>query len=321
MSSVPASYRGRFAPSPTGSLHFGSLVAALGSYLDARSHQGEWLIRIEDLDPPREVPGAADDILRTLEAYGFQWDGEIRYQSQRLAYYREAMERLLEAEQAFPCVCTRSDIVKSNRMGPGGWVYPGTCRTGIDPGRIARSVRIKTDPAPVVIHDRIQGEYGQSLQSDIGDYVIRRADGLFAYQLAVVVDDYRQGITHVVRGLDLLSSTPRQIHLQRLLDVPTPAYAHLPLVVDANGRKLSKQLGSRPVTRDNALESLAAAYAFLHQEPAPDTPATLEEFWDWAMAHWDIFRIPALKANALPPEALAGISPRSTTEDTEERRE
>ena len=303
MSSVPASYRGRFAPSPTGSLHFGSLVAALGSYLDARSHQGEWLIRIEDLDPPREVPGAADDILRTLEAYGFQWDGEIRYQSQRLAHYQEAMERLLDAEQAFPCACSRSDIAKSNRTGSGGLVYPGTCRTGIDPGRIARSVRIRTDPAPVVIHDRIQGDFSQSLQRDIGDYVIRRADGLFAYQLAVVVDDACQGMTHIVRGLDLLSSTPRQIHLQRLLNVPTPTYAHLPLVVDTSGRKLSKQLGSRPVTRDNALDSLTAAHGFLNQDPAPDKPASLEEFWAWALSHWDLSKIPALAADAPPPDA------------------
>ncbi len=317
MSSVPVSYRGRFAPSPTGSLHFGSLVAALGSYLDARSRRGEWLIRMEDLDPPREVPGAADDILRTLDVYGFQWDGEIQYQSRRLAHYREAMDKLLDAEQAFPCACTRGDIAKSNPMGPGGRVYPGTCRTGIDAGRVARSVRIKTDPTPVALHDRIQGDYSQSLQRDIGDYVIRRVDGLFAYQLAVVVDDARQGITHIVRGLDLLSSTPRQIHLQRLLGIATPAYAHLPLVVDASGRKLSKQLGSQPVTTDNALESLAAAHAFLHQEPAPDKPATLEEFWDWALSHWDISRIPALEAGA--PQA--GVVNRLTTEDTEEHRD
>jgi glutamyl-Q tRNA(Asp) synthetase len=299
MPSVPASYRGRFAPSPTGSLHFGSLVAALGSYLDARRHRGQWLIRIEDLDPPREVPGAADDILHTLEAYGFQWDGKVQYQSQRLTHYQEAMEELLSAEKAFPCTCTRSDIATSSRMGSGGWVYPGTCRNGVGTGSPPRSIRIRTHADPISFRDRIQGRYSQSLQQDIGDYVIRRADGLFAYQLAVVVDDAWQGVSHVVRGLDLLTSTPRQIHLQGLLDIPTPVYAHLPLVVDAAGRKLSKQWGSRPVTRNNALESLTAAHVFLNQEPPVEKPATLEDFWDWALSHWEVRRIPALETD--PP--------------------
>ena len=294
---MPAPYRGRFAPSPTGCLHFGSLVAALGSYLDARCNKGEWLVRIEDLDPPREIPGAANDILRTLHAYGFRWDGEIQYQSQRLVHYQAATERLLSTEKAFSCACSRGEIANAGRLGAGGQIYPGTCRNGIEKGRTPRSIRVRTNAEQITFRDQIQGVYSQSLQQDIGDYVIRRADGLFAYQLAVVVDDALQGISHVVRGLDLLSSTPRQMHLQHLLDLPTPVYAHLPLVVDAAGRKLSKQWRSQPVTMHNALDSLTAAFEFLNQRPPIDKPANLGEFWEWALCHWEIGRIPVTSTN------------------------
>ena len=284
-------YRGRFAPSPSGPLHFGSLVAALGSYLDARCNQGTWLVRIEDLDPPREKPGAADDILRTLEAFGFEWDGGIIYQSQRLAAYQEALRELKSQQIAYPCACTRREINEAGSAGLEGTRYPGTCRGGLSANRPALAVRVRTQDDPIRFSDLICGRIEQNLEKQIGDFLIRRSDGLFAYQLAVVIDDAFQDITRIVRGTDLLVSTPRQIYLQRLLALPTPAYAHLPLVLNSQGQKLSKQDGARPVLKENPLPALLAALEFLNQPLPLEPPADLEEFWSWALSHWHIKNI------------------------------
>ncbi len=281
-------YRGRFAPSPTGPLHFGSLVTAVGSYLDARHRGGEWLVRMEDLDRTRERPGAADRILRTLEAFGFHWDDEVLYQSRRDPAYREALERLLDAGLAYPCGCTRREIAERGLPGIEGPRYDGTCRDGLPPGRQPRAYRLRVPAETVTFRDRVCGPCGHNLANEVGDFVIRRADGLFAYQLAVVVDDAWQGITQVVRGADLLLSTPRQIHLQRLLGLPTPDYAHLPLVLDENGRKLSKQSDARPVDPDDPIPALVAALAFLGQPPPPERPATVEGLWQWAIPRWHL---------------------------------
>jgi len=293
-------YRGRFAPSPTGSLHFGSLVAALGSYLDARAYRGQWLVRMEDLDRTREVKGAADEILRTLDRFGFEWDGEVLYQSRRTEAYAEALERLLREDLAYACGCTRREINLAAATGIEGTVYPGTCSRGLPPGRKGRAIRLRTLNQTLSLADRIQGSLRQDLARDIGDFVIRRADGYHAYQLAVVVDDAWQGINQIVRGADLLASTPRQLHLQNLLELPHPDYAHLPLAVDDQGRKLSKQSRDAPVETARPLRALLQALAHLGQALPPETPADLREFWTWAIAHWDPLRIsPVL--NRQPP--------------------
>lgn len=297
---IPPQYRGRFAPSPTGSLHFGSLVAALGSYLEARSRRGAWLVRVEDLDPPREIPGAADDILSTLDAFGFEWDGTVAYQSTRLDAYQAILDDLIRDRLAFGCACTRKEVAQAAKPGPEGPIYPGTCRDRPREGRKPRSIRLRTDDVTVAFHDRVRGPLSQALESEVGDFVIRRADGLFAYQLAVVVDDAWQGITQVVRGADLLTSTPRQIHLQQILGLHTPEYAHLPLVVDAQGRKLSKQHGDLPVIRQQPLRALLEAYRFLGQPLPPAGLGSLREFWDWSLSHWDLARVPARTAVPFP---------------------
>ncbi|TAM44106.1 MAG: tRNA glutamyl-Q(34) synthetase GluQRS [Gammaproteobacteria bacterium] len=286
---MTTSYRGRFAPSPTGPLHFGSLMAAVGSYLQARSQGGQWFVRIEDLDPPREVPGAADDILRTLEAFGFEWDGEVMYQSRRHAAYEAALEKLRRDGTLYACACTRREIADSSVNGIEGPVYPGTCRGGLQPGRNARAWRVRVDGAVVEFDDLLQGRQRSALATDIGDFVVKRADGFFAYQLAVVVDDAEAGITEVVRGADLLHSTPRQIHLQRLLGLPTPRYLHLPVVLNEQGEKLSKQTYAAPVDRANPLPALCWALELLGQlPPSPLHDGGLEDFWRWAMQNWSV---------------------------------
>ncbi|PVV07333.1 MAG: tRNA glutamyl-Q(34) synthetase GluQRS [gamma proteobacterium symbiont of Ctena orbiculata] len=285
-------YRGRFAPTPSGELHFGSLVAAMGSYLDARSHRGEWCLRMEDLDRTREVKGAAKSILLTLEKFGFQWDGEIVYQSQRNAAYTDAVDRLLAARLAYPCGCSRKQIEKRADSGAEGAIYPGTCRGGIANGRTERSIRVLTTGQTITIEDSLQGLISQRLNREIGDFVIRRADGYHAYQLAVVIDDAWQGITDVIRGVDLLSSTPRQHYLQRLLKLPHPEYAHLPLAVDDRGRKLSKQYKDAPVDPARPIESLLHALNFLNQPLPPQCPDSLEAFWEWAVTNWSLAKVP-----------------------------
>jgi glutamyl-Q tRNA(Asp) synthetase len=287
-------YRGRFAPSPTGPLHFGSLVAAIGSYLEARTQHGEWLLRIEDIDTPRVAPGAADDILRCLDAYGMTWDGTVVYQSQRTAAYHAALDQLRARGAVYGCACSRREIADSSLQGIEGPVYPGTCRHGLPAGRSARATRVRTQDARVSFDDAIQGPITQDVEREIGDFVVARADGLIAYQLAVVVDDAAQGISDVVRGADLLDSTPRQIWLQRLLNLPVPRYAHLPVAINAQGEKLSKQTRARAVDWRQPAADLVAALRFLGQE----TPANLEhhalpDIWDWAIQHWQHRRIPA----------------------------
>ena len=280
-------YIGRYAPSPTGPLHFGSLVAAVGSYLDARTRGGRWLLRMEDLDPPREIPGAADGILKTLEAFGFEWDGAVLYQSQRQATYAEAAAALLEAGATFPCACSRKEIADSGVHGLEGPIYPGTCRHGLLVGREARALRLKAPDRAITFEDGLQGSVSQNLARDIGDFIIRRADGVHAYQLAVVVDDAFQGVNQVVRGADLLLSTPRQLWLQELLDLAHPSYLHLPVAVNPAGEKLSKQTHARPVSDTEPGPGLWAALVYLRQRP-PEAlrNASIEEIWAWAIPHW-----------------------------------
>ena len=296
--SLQPAYRGRFAPSPTGPLHFGSLVAAVGSWVDARAPGGEWLVRMEDLDPPREVPGAADGILRTLEAFGLEADGPVIRQSERGGAYRAALDRLRDRGVLFACGCTRREIADSGLPGSdGGLVYPGTCRNGPPPGRAARALRVRVDDAVITYDDALQGEVRQDLGRDVGDFVLLRADGLFAYQLAVVVDDAAQGITDVVRGADLLDSTPRQVLLQRLLGLPTPRYLHLPVATNAAGEKLSKQTSAPALDPSHPAPALVAALRFLGQ-PAPRELeyAAARTVLEWAAANWDRARLPRRRA-------------------------
>lgn len=282
-------YTGRFAPSPTGPLHFGSLVAALASWLDARAAGGRWLVRIEDLDAPRAQPGAADAILRTLERLGLWWDGEVLYQSTRAARYREALDRL--QAHTYWCTCTRREIADSSLglASDGAQIYPGTCLTGIPQGKPARALRVRARGPAISFQDRVQGPAVQDLSREVGDFVLLRADRQFAYQLAVVVDDAAQGVTHVVRGADLLGSTARQIHLQRLLGLATPHYLHVPVALDAAGGKLSKQTGAGVVSPDD----LRRALAFLGQ---PGTGDLAE-----AARNWDPALIPARRGAERPP--------------------
>ena len=294
-----ARYRGRFAPSPTGPLHFGSLVAAVGSYLDARSQGGEWLVRIEDLDAPRAVPGAADGILKTLEGFGFEWDGEVVVQSRRHDMYHAALIRLQLDGDVYPCACSRSEIATAttHTSVDGGLVYPGTCRAGVSEGKAARAWRMRVPDRAFSFIDRIQGEATQNLERDVGDFVLLRADGQYAYQLAVVVDDAAQGVNAVVRGVDLLDSTARQQWLQQCLNVPTPSYAHLPVVVNASGEKLSKQTLAAPVDPAGGSIILAAAMKFLgHSVPAAMHGLPLADFWRWAIAAWSITNVPPVRA-------------------------
>jgi glutamyl-Q tRNA(Asp) synthetase len=283
-------YIGRFAPSPTGPLHAGSLVAALASYLDARAHNGTWLIRIEDIDEARTVPGAAEAILETLRAFGMESDGEVVWQSRRKALYQGAFDRL--DAHAYPCGCNRREIADS-RIGlaaDGAALYPGVCRDGLPQGRTARSLRVRV-PEPgadlIVFTDRLSGEERQQLASESGDFVLRRADGYWAYQLAVVVDDALQGITDVVRGADLLDSTPRQVYLQHLLGYPTPRYLHVPVVRNAAGEKLSKQHGALSIAPGDDVAAIEALLAAAHFLGLPMQRAqSLDAFWKAAIDDW-----------------------------------
>lgn len=292
MSASCSIYRGRFAPSPTGLLHAGSLTTAVGSFLEARSRGGQWLLRMEDLDPPREMPGAAANILRTLEAFGFEWDGEVVYQSQRHHLYRAALEQLITQGDAYGCACTRKEISAQGRRGVDGMVYPGTCRHGLAAGRSPRAWRLRVPDAELGFDDRLQGHYAQQLQRDIGDFVLLRADGFWAYQLAVVVDDIQQQITDIVRGADLLVSTPRQLWLRQCLGGEAVSHCHLPLMVNAAGEKLSKQTLAPAISPALAAQELRLA---LHRlgHAAPAEAQTLAELWQWAHANWALASVPA----------------------------
>ncbi len=297
----PSIYRGRFAPSPTGELHMGSLVAAVASYLEAKTRDGEWLVRIEDLDPPREVPGSAAGILRTLERCGFEWHGEVLYQSTRHDAYIAALETLVGGGDAYPCACSRADVASlATRIGPEGPVYPGTCRNGLR-GRPERAIRFRVPQERVCFDDRLQGRVCQQVAEDVGDFIVRRADGPVAYQLAVIVDDHWQGVTDVVRGADLLSSTPRQLLLQRQLRLPTPGYLHIPLLLDESGAKLSKQSRSLPVDAGTPAAMLVTALRLLQQSPPSGLEhAEVAKIWEWAVKHWMPEHIHGLNRLSIP---------------------
>lgn len=281
-------YRGRFAPSPTGPLHEGSLLTAVCSYLEAHRHGGQWQVRIDDIDPPREQAGAADAILRALELHGFRWDGPVRYQSRRCDNYQAALDTLRRDGLVFGCGCTRRELVAVARNGPNGLIYPGTCRNGLPPGRRTRAWRVRCGDAWVHFEDAFQGPVEASLAGSVGDFVIRRADGYFAYHLAAAVDDGSDGITDIIRGHDLLWCTPPQQHLQRLLGLHVPRYGHLPLLVDAAGQKLSKQQGARPLDDTRPGIQLWHALRRLRQAPPRDLlAANVDTLWEWAESYWD----------------------------------
>lgn len=280
-------YVGRLAPSPTGPLHFGSLLAAVASYCDARAAGGRWLVRMEDIDPPREMLGAAAGILRTLEHYGLLWDGEVRYQSQRSEAYLAAIEQLRRQGEVFWCTCSRSQLA---RLGNG--LYPGTCRAHTAP-RPDAAIRLQVEPGLSAWQDRLFGPQSEEVAATVGDFVIQRRDHLFAYQLAVVVDDADQGITDIVRGADLLDNTARQIYLQQRLGVPTPRYAHLPLAVNADGEKLSKQTFAAPLRDERPEPLLWLALQTLGQQPPPELQtAPVAEQLAWAVSRWRLEAIP-----------------------------
>lgn len=295
------SYHGRFAPSPSGPLHFGSLVAAVASWLDARAAGGRWSLRIEDLDAPRTVAGAADAILRTLEACGLEWDGAVLRQSERAALYDEALARLRAAGLVYRCRCTRREVADSALQGIEGAVYPGTCRNLDLAPDAPGSLRFRVPPGAVAFEDRVQGRVSQDVAREVGDFVLQRSDRLHAYQLAVVVDDADQGITDVVRGADLLASTPRQVLLQRALGFATPRHLHFPVAVDAHGEKLSKQNHAPALDARSAAASLPAALAFLGQEVPGGAGG--RELLAEAVRHWEPARIARAAALAFTPAA------------------
>ena len=290
-------YIGRFAPSPTGPLHFGSLVAAVASYCDARKNHGKWLLRMEDLDRPRTDRGAADTILQQLESFGFEWDGPVVYQSQRDSFYNEALETLNAKQLIYPCTCTRKEIADSStNIGIEGVIYPGTCLQQPIKPDAPIAWRIKTDSIKISFKDAIQGEISQNLQFDIGDFILKRADGLFAYQLAVVVDDAAQGITNIVRGADLLDSTPRQIYLQKQLNYLQPQYAHIPVASNAAGEKLSKQTLAAPIdTFKTSIQLIQALHFLGHTPPASLVNEDQHIIWQWAFSNWQLSKIPQSK--------------------------
>lgn len=293
INSTAGDYCGRFAPSPTGPLHMGSLIAALVSYLDARRHGGRWLLRIEDLDPPREAPGAAAGMIATLARCGFEWDGPIVYQSQRHELYAAALQQLQQQGDVYACGCTRREIGALALPGLDGPIYPGTCRQGLAAGRSARAWRYRVADAELCFDDRWQGRQCQNLSRQVGDFVLRRADGLWAYQLAVVADDAAQGVSDVVRGADLLDSTVRQIALQQSLQLPTPRYLHLPVLCNPVGEKLSKQTLAPALNAQAAVSELWRAAYYLGQQPDPALRnGGLQTLWQWLFNEFDWQRLP-----------------------------
>lgn len=282
-------YRGRFAPSPTGELHFGSLVAAVGSYLQAKSQQGQWLVRIEDVDQTRTVANSARQILQTLEKLGFEWDESVIYQSHRTEIYHSYLQQLENKHLVYPCDCSRNKL-KQEISNKG--IYPGYCREKNSTMTPPYALRCKTGTETVTIHDQIQSQQSVSLQKDCGDFIIKRRDQFIAYHLAVVVDDAEQGITDIIRGADLLSSTPQQIYLQQKLELATPNYGHLPVAMHHNGRKLSKSHQDLALNTSQPSEVLTQAMVFLGQSP-PEylSQSTLLDFWDWAIQNWDLSQV------------------------------
>jgi glutamyl-Q tRNA(Asp) synthetase len=286
-------YIGRFAPSPTGPMHFGTLLAATGSYLQARTSGGEWLLRIEDVDTIRAVPGMADHMLRTLDLFGFEWDREVVVQSLRDDIYAVALQQLIYDDLIFPCTCSRKQLADADAT-----VYPGTCRARTLPLHRQHALRVRVPDETIVFEDAVMGAQAQKLASECGDFVLRRRDGLYAYQLAVVVDDALQGITEVVRGADLLESTARQIYLQRALGYATPAYLHLPVAMDEHGAKLGKSTGAAVIDVKQPAAVMSQVLSFLGQNPPVELAnETLDNVWHWAIEHWDIRKIPQQHMN------------------------
>lgn len=300
MVSKPAAYIGRFAPSPTGPLHFGSLLAAVASYIEARRHNGRWLLRIEDIDPPREKPGASEQIVQALEVYGFEWDGPVLQQSASAALHQQALATLLDLELAYTCTCSRKDLANARRSDL-GIIYPGHCRAKQHKARDDTAIRVRTNADPISFEDVLQGKQIQNPEAESGDFVIRRRDGLIAYQLAVVVDDAAEDVTHVVRGIDLMNSTPRQIWLQQLLGYPTPVYVHIPVAIGKDGCKLSKLTGATALPLQAAPQILFLALECLRQEPPAELrSASLATLWDWACEHWDLGKLHGVQALPAP---------------------
>ncbi len=297
---------GRFAPSPSGPLHFGSLVAAVASYADARSRGGQWRLRIDDVDAPRAREAAVDDIVDTLARHGFRHDGEIVRQSQRIARYDAALASLSARGDVFACRCTRADLAAAPLGRAGERIHPGTCRSGAlqsPPPRGRVAWRVAVDDTTIEFIDRLQGPQRQTLATEVGDFVVKRSDGLHAYQLAIVVDDGDDAITDVVRGADLLDSTARQILLQRLLGLPTPSYLHVPVATDPRGDKLSKQTRARALAGD-PVAALGAAWQFLGQHGADMPPRSPAEFWQHAIRAWSPSRIAPVRMRPCPPQWL-----------------
>ena len=285
----PQPYIGRFAPSPTGPVHFGTLVAAVGSYLQAKKNNGKWIIRMEDVDTTRKVAGSDKQILDTLEAFGFEWQEEVIYQSEQSRHYEKALEQLTSQSLVFPCLCSRKQLTKIDSD-----IYPGTCRDRKLPEKNEHALRLSARNISIEFNDTVMGIQSQNMAQQCGDFVIKRRDGLFAYQLAVVVDDALQNITEIVRGSDLLDSTPRQIYIQQLLGYATPAYCHLPLAVDSDGNKISKSEGATKVDVKNRERLLCSVLDFLGQDPPADlSDCNINDIWSWAVEHWDVAHVPS----------------------------
>lgn len=290
---ISTHYVGRFAPSPTGPLHFGSLIAATASYLCARQHPGgKWLLRIEDIDTQRCHNEHTKSIIETIEHYGFQWDGKITYQSKRTDLYQYALDSI--RTHTYPCSCTRKQLSAFLRTGKYGYIYPGSCRKEpLNPGSANFSMRLKTNSERICFEDQCQGKFCQNIEDEIGDYILKRADSTFAYQLAVVVDDSEQGVTQIVRGADLFDNTPRQIYLQRLLSYKTPQYLHFPVAVTSDGKKLSKQNLSKELPITNKRQQIMNVLRFLGQDtPDCNDFESLDDLWRWAVQNWDSTLIP-----------------------------
>jgi len=284
-----SSYIGRFAPSPTGPLHLGSLYTALASYLDARAHHGQWLLRIDDLDTPRNAPGATDLILKTLEAFGLEWDGEVAYQSQHQAQYNEALADLRQRGLVYPCTCSRALLTTlASSVG----IYPGTCRDKAINENNPHALRIKSEPGAVCFQDQLQGLICQEMAEQHGDFIVKRKDHIVAYQFAVVIDDHLQRINHVVRGIDLLDSTPKQRYLQQQLGLASPNYMHVPILVDQQGYKLSKQTRAQAVATQQPERVIFELLKWLNQAPPQElSTASTTELLSWGQQHWQAERL------------------------------
>jgi glutamyl-Q tRNA(Asp) synthetase len=303
--STASGYVGRFAPSPTGPLHLGSLAAAVASYLEARTRRGRWFIRIEDLDRPRVVPGMSDQHLRTLEAFGFVWDGPVRMQSAHSDLYADALDRLQSLDCLYNCTCSRAEIaaLTPQTLAPEEeeMHYPGLCRSGARQPERPAALRFAAPDRELKFEDRCQGQVAENVARGVGDFIVRRRDGIPAYQLAVVVDDARQGVTDVVRGCDLVTSTPRQLLLHAALDLPRPGYAHIPLLVAADGEKLAKSRHATGIEPHDPARVLVTLLELLEQRPPRELArASIAEVWGWALAHWNLKPLRGLRSIRAP---------------------